>query len=598
MDYRVVIDHKLPIKTAAVPFNLIKNPDAKYATLNNTITVRIKPFFTPDADKIYVDEYTAKTIGSVLKSFKIKNIEPAETANITVEAKRYVTEDELFGILAGIPLAGGEKIEYDDITITINTPARDFVITQDTKIEYTVVQKKAVKIFEDLFEEIEKFIKSTENCPRGIILHGDRGAGKTRVLMEVSKTYPSEVITLGVIKNGMKVPSVIEKTISEASKESKIVIIDDLDVILQFCPRVAAVLSHALDDINTAKIIASVKTPYTINEKLLSPCKFGALLRVRNPSPEEIQKALNINEETAKELHGYTIGDAARLVYYMKATGDNIKKVKQKYPPHTFEKLTMKTVKQYTWNDVGGLEDVKKELKKAVEWPLKYPELFKKTKTTPPKGILLYGPPGTGKTLLAKVVASETGSTFIAVKAPDLLDKYVGETEARIRDIFDRARKNAPAIIFIDEIDAIAVRRGENATKAIDSVINQLLAEMDGINENNRIIVIATTNRPDILDPALLRPGRFEKLIHVPNPDAKARKEIFRIKLREKPVDGVDIEHLARITEGFSGADIEAVIREASYIAIERAIETGGEPLITEDDLAWAIDKIKQMKGM
>ncbi|WP_297066297.1 CDC48 family AAA ATPase [Thermococcus sp.] len=228
------------------------------------------------------------------------------------------------------------------------------------------------------------------------------------------------------------------------------------------------------------------------------------------------------------------------------------------------------------WDDIGGLEDVKQELREAVEWPLKYPEAFAGLGITPPKGILLYGPPGTGKTLLAKAVANESEANFIAIKGPEVLSKWVGESEKNIREIFRKARQAAPTVIFIDEIDAIAPRRGTDVNRVTDRLINQLLTEMDGIQENSGVVVIGATNRPDIIDPALLRPGRFDRLILVPAPDEKARLEIFKVHTRKVPLaEDVNLEELAKRTEGYTGADIAAVVREAAMLAMRRALQEG-----------------------
>ncbi len=228
------------------------------------------------------------------------------------------------------------------------------------------------------------------------------------------------------------------------------------------------------------------------------------------------------------------------------------------------------------WDDVGGLEDVKEELREAVEWPLKYPEAFTGLGINPPKGILLYGPPGTGKTLLAKAVANESEANFIAIKGPEVLSKWVGESEKNIREIFRKARQAAPTVVFIDEIDAIAPRRGTDVNRVTDRLINQLLTEMDGIQENSGVVIIGATNRPDIIDPALLRPGRFDRLILVPAPDEKARLEIFRVHTRKVPLaEDVNLEELAKRTEGYTGADIEAAVREAAMLAMRRALQEG-----------------------
>jgi len=228
------------------------------------------------------------------------------------------------------------------------------------------------------------------------------------------------------------------------------------------------------------------------------------------------------------------------------------------------------------WGDIGGLENVKQALREAVEWPLKYPEAFQALGINPPKGILLYGPPGTGKTLLAKAVATESEANFIGIRGPEVLSKWVGESEKNIREIFRKARQAAPTVVFIDEIDAIAPRRGTDVNRVTDRLINQLLTEMDGLEENSGVVVIAATNRPDILDPALLRPGRFDRLILVPAPDEKARYEIFKVHTRKMPLaEDVDLKELAKRTEGYTGADIAAVCREAAMSAMRRALKEG-----------------------
>jgi transitional endoplasmic reticulum ATPase len=232
-------------------------------------------------------------------------------------------------------------------------------------------------------------------------------------------------------------------------------------------------------------------------------------------------------------------------------------------------------VPNVSWEDVGGLEDVKRELRESIEWPLKYPEIYEKLKATNPKGILLYGPPGTGKTLLAKAVANESESNFISIKGPEFLSKWVGESEKAVREIFRKARQASPAIIFLDELDAVVPARGLGADSHVtERVVSQILTELDGLEELNNVVVIAATNRPDIIDPALLRPGRFDKIIEVPPPDQKAREIIFKIHLKGKPVHkDVTVKELAKETDGFSGADITAVVNEATGLAIRQFVE-------------------------
>ncbi|MBI4150138.1 AAA family ATPase, partial [Candidatus Woesearchaeota archaeon] len=227
------------------------------------------------------------------------------------------------------------------------------------------------------------------------------------------------------------------------------------------------------------------------------------------------------------------------------------------------------------WNDVGGLESVKQELREAVEWPLKHQQAFKRIGIQPPKGILLYGPPGTGKTLLAKAVANESGANFILVKGPELLSMWVGESERGIRKVFQRARQVSPAIVFFDEIDSIAPRRGLSADSHVtERVVNQLLTEIDGMEEMHDVVIMGATNRPDILDTALLRPGRFDRILLVPSPDAEARKKIFEVHTKKMPLTkNIDLNKLAEMTDGFVGADIGGVCKEAGMLALRKNME-------------------------
>jgi transitional endoplasmic reticulum ATPase len=227
-----------------------------------------------------------------------------------------------------------------------------------------------------------------------------------------------------------------------------------------------------------------------------------------------------------------------------------------------------------TWNDIGGLEKPKQALVEAVEWPLKRPEDFKEMGITPPKGVFLYGPPGCGKTLLAKAVAHESEANFISVKGPEVLSKWVGESEKAVREIFRKAKQVSPTIVFFDEVDAIAGRRGEEVgTRVGERVVDMLLTEMDGLEDLDDVVVIAATNRPDMLDPALLRPGRLDRLILVPAPDQEARKGILEVHTKEMPLKDVDLDYIASITDGFSGADLAGLVREAGMNAMREGIK-------------------------
>jgi len=250
-------------------------------------------------------------------------------------------------------------------------------------------------------------------------------------------------------------------------------------------------------------------------------------------------------------------------------------------------------VPKVKWKQIGGLENIKQSLTEMVEWPLTNADAFKKLGIKAPKGILLYGPPGTGKTLLAKAVATETSSNFIYIKGPEIIGKYLGESEKMIRKIFEKARQNSPSILFFDEFDAIAgARLGGNKGKSTDTIVNQILTEMDGIEDLINVKVLAATNRPNFIDPALLRPGRFDKLLLVDVPDVDARKAILKIYLKKSPVENPAklIEEISKKTEGYVGADLEAVVREAGLIALRNNINCS---VIKEEDFIGALKIVK-----
>ena len=233
---------------------------------------------------------------------------------------------------------------------------------------------------------------------------------------------------------------------------------------------------------------------------------------------------------------------------------------------------------------------VPKQLKEAVEWPINHPDAFKRMGIRPPRGILLYGAPGTGKTMLAKAVANESQANFIPVKGPELLSKWVGDSEKAVREIFKKARQNAPAIVFFDEIDSMVPRRGLSSDSQVtDRVLNQLLTEMDGLEELHEVVVIGATNRPDMVDPALLRPGRFDRIILLDIPDEKARLEIFKIHTKTMHLKDVELDDLAKKTEGYVGSDIDGVCREAAILALRQDIKAKE---VTKKDFAAALKKV------
>jgi len=249
-------------------------------------------------------------------------------------------------------------------------------------------------------------------------------------------------------------------------------------------------------------------------------------------------------------------------------------------------------IPKVTWKDVGGLEEVKSRLKEMVEWPLKYPKSFENIGIKPPRGILLYGPPGTGKTMLAKAVANESGANFISVKGPEIMNKWVGESEKKVREIFKRAKQVAPSIIFFDEVDSLAPLRGlEMGSRVTENIVSQILTEMSGLEDLHDVVVIAATNRPDMMDPALLRPGRFDRQILVTPPDKETRRRILEIHTRGMSIEkDVNIKDLVRDSEGYTGADIEALVREAGMNALRRDMKT---KKVRKEDFVKAFEEVK-----
>jgi len=360
-------------------------------------------------------------------------------------------------------------------------------------------------------------------------------------------------------------------------------------------------------------VIGATNRPDALDPALRRGGRFDREIEIGVPDKDGRQEVLQIHtrgmplddkvdlDEIADTTHGFVGADLEMLckeaaMRVLRRVLPDIK-ADEEIPPETLKKMIIKKsdfkealkeiqpsalrevlvqVPDIKWEDIGGLENAKQELREAVEWPLKYPESFDKFGVTPPKGVLIYGPPGTGKTLLAKAVANESQANFIAVKGPELLSKWVGESEKGVREVFRKARQTAPTVIFFDEIDSIASARSGSSTDSgvTQRVVNQLLTEIDGLEELQDVAVIAATNRVDIMDPALLRPGRFDRHVKVDDPDEKARLEIFKVHTKDMPLaDDVDLDYLAKNTAKYVGADIEAVCREAVMLTLREDLK-------------------------
>jgi len=481
----------------------------------------------------------------------------------------------------------------------------------------------------------ELFERLGVEAPKGVLLHGPPGTGKTLLAKAVANETNAAFFSISGPEIMSKYYGESEERLREIFKQAEenapsIIFIDEIDAIApkreevtgEVEKRVVSQLLALMDGLKArgrVVVIGATNRPNALDPALRRPGRFDREIEIGVPNEQGRLEILQIHtrgmplsddvdlKKIASVTHGFVGADLEALCKEaaMRALRRILPEIdfeKDTVPAEVLNKITVTMedfmdalkdvepsamrevlleIPEVKWDDIGGLKDVKLELQEAVEWPLKYPELFKHMDAKPPKGILLYGPPGTGKTLLAKAVANESEANFISVKGPELLSKWVGESERAVREIFRKARQAAPSIIFFDEIDAIAPVRGGGYgdSHVTERVISQLLTELDGLEELRAVVVIAATNRPDIIDPALLRPGRFDKLLYVPPPDLEARKEILRIHTRNKPLaEDVDLDEIAEMTEGYTGADLAAICNTAVMLAIREHIMKSKDP--------------------
>jgi len=483
--------------------------------------------------------------------------------------------------------------------------------------------------------------------PKGVLLHGPPGCGKTLLARAVANESEANFYSI----NGPEIMSKfygesearLREIFQQAQQNSpSIIFVDELDAIApkreevtgEVERRVVAQLLALMDGLSgrgNVIVIGATNRPGALDPALRRPGRFDREIEIGVPDRQGRHEVLQIHtrgmplaedvdlKKLAEMTHGYTGADLAALCREtaMKALRRYLPQInleEERIPPSVLEKMEIKmedfidAYKEVTptamrevyieistvhWDDIGGLEEVKQHLKEAVEWPLKNPEIFKRVGIKPPKGILLFGPPGCGKTLLARAVATESEANFISIKGPEVFSKWVGESEKAIREVFRKARMAAPSVIFLDELDSLAPRRGLGFADSgvTERVISQLLTEMDGLVTLEDIVVIAATNRPDIVDSAVLRPGRFDRLIYVPEPDEKTRLQIFKIYTKNMPLaKDVDLNQLAIITKYFSGADIESFCREAAMHALRRNI---GASEVTMEDFQEALKEVR-----
>ncbi|QSZ66090.1 AAA family ATPase [Methanofollis aquaemaris] len=467
--------------------------------------------------------------------------------------------------------------------------------------------------------------------PKGVLLYGPPGTGKTLIAKAVANEVDAHFISISGPEIMSKYYGESEERLREVFEEAQenaptIIFIDELDSIApkreetkgEVERRVVAQLLALMDGLETrgqVVVIAATNIPDVLDPALRRGGRFDREIEIGIPDKKGRHEILQVHtrgvplaenvdlDHLAEITHGFVGADVsllvkeaamhalrkvipkikaeeeipAELIEELKVTGENFDEALKHVEPSAMREVLVE-VPDVKWTDVGGLEEVKADLTEAVEWPLKYPEVFARLQTKPPKGILLFGPPGTGKTLLAKATANESECNFISVKGPELLSKWVGESEKGVREIFRKARQAAPSIIFFDEIDSLVPRRGSysDSTHVTESVVSQLLTELDGLEELKDVVVLGATNRPDMLDEALMRPGRLDRVVYVPPPDKESREKIFEVYLRGTEgllAADVDVDAMVDRTEGFAGADIEAVVREAKLAAMREFID-------------------------
>ena len=506
--------------------------------------------------------------------------------------------------------------------------------------------KKVREMIEIPLKRPELFEKLGIAPPKGVLMHGPPGTGKTLLAKAVASESDAHFILINGPEIMSKYVGGSEENLREYFEEAEenspsIIFIDELDAIApkreetngEVERRTVAQLLTLMDGLKSrgqVVVIGATNRPDSLDPALRRPGRFDREIEIGVPDTEERKEVLEIHtrnmplsddvdlDKIASTTHGFVGADleslckeaAMRVVRRILpeihkdeeipkevmekivVTGNDFKNAQKEIQPSALREVLVQ-IPDIKWDDVGGLEDVKQELKEAVEWPLKHPETFQRLGIRPPKGTLLYGIPGTGKTLLAKAVASESEANFISVKGPELLSKWVGESERGVREVFRKAKQASPTVIFFDEIDAIASARSGNDTDSgvTKRVVNQLLTEMDGLEELEDVAIIAATNRPDILDAGLMRPGRFDRHIEVKEPDEEARISIFKVHTKNMPLSkDVDLKKLAKNTEGYVGADIEAICREAAMLALRDNLETTEIPY---KYFKQAIEKVK-----
>jgi transitional endoplasmic reticulum ATPase len=556
--------------------------------------------------------------------FDLENFFPEVFMPMPTETKFIVTNTDPPGIVRIGEMTELEILPQLPESLKIEEKSIPLVTYEDVGGIKPIVEKIR-EMIELPLRHPELFERLGIEAPKGVLLYGPPGTGKTLLAKAVANESGANFFSISgpeiFSKFYGQTEENLRKIFEEAEKNApSIIFIDEIDAIApkrenvtgEVEVRTVSQLLTLMDGLKSRGkviVIAATNRPNSLDPALRRAGRFDREIEIPVPDRDgrlEIFKIHTRNMPLDKDVdlnwladvtHGYVGADImavckeAALSALRRVLPEIKWKTQEELPKEVIEKLVVKKedfenalrvvepsamrevlveIPKVKWEDIGGLEDVKQQLREMVEWPLKNPEAFKRLGIQPPKGILLYGPPGCGKTLIAKAVANESGVNFISVKGPEVLSMWVGESERKIREIFKRAKQVAPAIIFLDEIDALAPRRGTyTGTHVTETVVSQLLTEISGIEELKGVVIIAATNRPDLVDPALLRPGRIDRFVFIPPPDEKARLQILKVHTKNTPLaKDVDLNEIAKRTEGFSGADLEALVRESVMNAL------------------------------
>ena len=542
------------------------------------------------------------------------------------------------------------------------TKAIDASIPRITYDELGGLKKEVQKIREMVelpMRHPELFDKIGVEAPKGVLLYGPPGTGKTLLAKAVAGETNANFVSLSGPEIMGKFYGESEERIREIFTQAEenapsIIFIDEIDSIApkrdevsgELEKRIVSQLLTLMDGMKSrgkVVVIAATNRPDSIDPALRRPGRFDREIEIGIPDDEGRFDILSIHtrgmpidkkvdlKQISKITHGFVGADlevlakeaamrslrriladeeidldeekiSSEILQKIQISSEDFRDALKEVSPSALREVQVQ-IPDVSWDDVGGLDALKEELREAIEWPIKHKEAFDYVNVETPKGILLHGPPGTGKTLIAKALAKMTESNFISIKGPELLSKWVGESEKGVREIFRKARQAAPCIIFLDEIDALVPRRGSGGSEshATESVVSQILTEIDGLEELQNVLIVGATNRLDIVDEALLRPGRFDRIIEVSNPDSKGRQHIFRIHTKKKPLaNDVNVTKLVELTNGFSGAEIGAVANRAAITALKRYVSGQSQNLkeikISQQDLIDAIDKVKPQK--